>query len=626
MHLVVLVHSAALAGGEIDELLKTAADQFQADETRAKAISALCETKPSRGELEDRIVDSLGSALADADDGERRQEVFERIKASGSAGVSDAFCKAVAALGKATGVGGDVAFFIQLIEEAGKRAGSDDIPTFMALFDHQRADVRASAAQAIHRIGGVPSLKALSDFLRGSMEKRDFQTAEKALVAINESLSNQYDELKGEPEFGWVKAKLRSLVGPLLGMAGEKLRPHVAQLAASVCTMDSLRLLLQSGQAEAAEAVLVREARAIPEKRLLEMLMGLSAVQRGLAAKTLAIRNREAPQEDTDALLVKISSRYRVSVVLPELSDLLHALPCGAAPEAVRAELAKKVVNGLDHSALGVHAAIALRALGVPKGFEASVREALKGEVRNVLRKLTKEAEKERRPAFHQAAKLRDRELLAPLLAALSAQEPETREAAARALGTYAFPEAEQALMGALEERYIPVRREVVLALGRLRSRTAVDKLFPLLCGEHWEIQTAAGRALAWLPADEALPRLTRLLKQANWWQDRAAVLLALGRTHSETAVPLLAAAVGDRSLTNYALRALSLNGTEAAEKALIATLASEDWNAQIHAARLLGVARLAGATDQLRELTRSSDPVVAEAARRALADLQVWE
>ncbi|MDP8256499.1 MAG: HEAT repeat domain-containing protein [Candidatus Alcyoniella australis] len=119
------------------------------------------------------------------------------------------------------------------------------------------------------------------------------------------------------------------------------------------------------------------------------------------------------------------------------------------------------------------------------------------------------------------------------LVRALKRREHKLRAAAAKALGELEDPRAEQALLAALGDEHTQVVAAAASALGKIHATAAVEPLIALISSET-EPQTleAAARALARLGDERAVDALSGLLGSDLPSLNKAAedALLALGR------------------------------------------------------------------------------------------------
>ena len=107
---------------------------------------------------------------------------------------------------------------------------------------------------------------------------------------------------------------------------------------------------------------------------------------------------------------------------------------------------------------------------------------------------------KVRRLAIRQLARYKKKEAIAPIgqLLESDASEGVRREAASR-LGHLTYPESSRLLIDALDDDSQRVVEAVIRALGRLKSKEAIESLKEKLKGDNekdWEIQRAAAYAL----------------------------------------------------------------------------------------------------------------------------------
>jgi cyclophilin family peptidyl-prolyl cis-trans isomerase len=178
------------------------------------------------------------------------------------------------------------------------------------------------------------------------------------------------------------------------------------------------------------------------------------------------------------------------------------------------------------------------------------------------------------------------------LRAALNANDPQVRQAAARAAGRIGDPQARGDLTAALTDHETAVRAEAAFALGQLGDVAAVDTLAAFLTDGDQALQLAAADGLALLPHDgRALMRLTRVAPvpaAAAAWDALIHIATTCDRDSLRSAV-VAALARPEPDLRWRALRCAQ----RAPDSTLVACLVpfALDRNAQVrvHAVRALG-------------------------------------
>lgn len=140
------------------------------------------------------------------------------------------------------------------------------------------------------------------------------------------------------------------------------------------------------------------------------------------------------------------------------------------------------------------------------------------------------EVEESRKAALMLAA-LPPEAVLPVLLKALDYKRPAVRANAAWALGLVGDTKALPDLIKRLWDEDIEVRREAILALGRLKHPDAVEPLKKVLTSKMDDsVIYDAARALGWIGSPEATGDLVRLMEKNVDWRIKGACARALGR------------------------------------------------------------------------------------------------
>jgi HEAT repeat protein len=251
-----------------------------------------------------------------------------------------------------------------------------------------------------------------------------------------------------------------------------------------------------------------------------------------------------------------------------------------------------------------------VRAGDSPVGQDVNRLTPIQREIELQRRRLSSTEVEERRDALMRLGNLKRSDASGVAVAGLRDQLPIVRAAAAHAILFLPSLEASTLLIPLLQDKSEFVRRETAYALGKTRSRAAVEPLANLLL-----IDKDAGV--------------------------RGAAAVALGEIRDETAVPALAQALGGPPLTQKkkkskgetnefvlraAARSLGQIRSRAAVEILIGALGNKDHAGDVRreAAIALGLIGDSAAVPALRAAFLSEDPYLSEAARDALRRLRV--
>lgn len=174
---------------------------------------------------------------------------------------------------------------------------------------------------------------------------------------------------------------------------------------------------------------------------------------------------------------------------------------------------------------------------------------------------------------------IEDPSSVAPVASLLAtAQDPDTREWSAWALGAIEDRAAVEPLTAALKDQTVGVRERAAWALGAIEDSRAVMPLTSVLRDAYPLVREQAAWALGAIEAPEAVPALSRALgdedpgvREKSAW--------ALGAIESRRAVDALVATLNDpvsevRKMAAWALGAI---GDDAATDGLIARMEDQD-------------------------------------------------
>lgn len=171
---------------------------------------------------------------------------------------------------------------------------------------------------------------------------------------------------------------------------------------------------------------------------------------------------------------------------------------------------------------------------------------------------------------------IRDQQTTAQIVPLLNHEDVRVRRETLRALTKIGGRGAESTLIRILENGDGEMRRQAILSLGALKSTLALPALTELASrkeskGLSPEERKETVGALGMIGSAEALPCLGGILKRRRFWfggtdeELREAAAAALGKICDEHALPLLRAAVDDRSPTVARAARLALNRLEKA-------------------------------------------------------------
>lgn len=229
-------------------------------------------------------------------------------------------------------------------------------------------------------------------------------------------------------------------------------------------------------------------------------------------------------------------------------------------------------------------------------------------EIESQRRRLNASDIEERRDAVMRLGNLKRPDASRVAAVALSDMAPIVRVAAMHALLSLPQSEAAALLIPLLQDKLEFVRREAAYALGKTRSRAATAPLVTvLLTDKEAGVRGAAAVALGEIRDESAVPSLSQVLA---------------GRSDKKKK----AKAGENEFVMRAAAHSLGQIGSRAALDILIATLANDaNYNdVRREAASSLGLIGDASAAPALQAALASTDPYLAEAARRALQLLKL--
>jgi cyclophilin family peptidyl-prolyl cis-trans isomerase/HEAT repeat protein len=166
------------------------------------------------------------------------------------------------------------------------------------------------------------------------------------------------------------------------------------------------------------------------------------------------------------------------------------------------------------------------------------------------------------------------------------------------------------------------LQHEVVVALGQLRARTAVDVCYDLVSADAPAMRAAALTTLAQIDADAFFTVLSSLDADSHW-SVRAAVATALGTLGAERAEARLTAMLSDSDarVVPAVITALAAAKAPSAADVARSRLASEDPVIRMAAARALATLASSAAVPALREALVRADTDTTYVARAAMLE-----
>ncbi len=207
--------------------------------------------------------------------------------------------------------------------------------------------------------------------------------------------------------------------------------------------------------------------------------------------------------------------------------------------------------------------------------------------------------------------------VLQALMEALKDSDVEVRKSAMHALSRFRSPAAFDAFVVGLKDKEPEVRQQAAFALSQLRDDRATDALIGALKDENAEVRQQAAFALSQLRVAKAVPALVAALKDVD--DDvREQALFALSQIRDVSAVPALIGALSDSkpNVREQAAAALSQIGDRAAVPALIAALKDKEPSVREQAAFALSQI---GDDSAIEALTAAVKDPVADVRQQAI-------
>ena len=230
------------------------------------------------------------------------------------------------------------------------------------------------------------------------------------------------------------------------------------------------------------------------------------------------------------------------------------------------------------------------------------------------------------------------------LRARLSSSDEEERRDAVTRLGAMARPDSSRAVLPALKDAAVVVRATAASAILSLPPAEAAAALLPLLGDKNEFVRRETAYALGRTRSRTAVEALATLLARDKEAGVRGAAAVALGQIGDEAATPVLTEALGRRIARSGFLNRITFRRTEenefvrrsaavalgqmksrAAVPALIAALVNERAGDDVRreAARSLGLIGDPAAIPALRAALATRDPYLSEIASEAIRRLE---
>jgi HEAT repeat protein len=252
------------------------------------------------------------------------------------------------------------------------------------------------------------------------------------------------------------------------------------------------------------------------------------------------------------------------------------------------------MANLRTFSLYGLRIGLVLVAVGSCASAFAQTSDQLTPRQRRIeqqKQRLTSGEVDERRDALMKLGAMKHADASRAAVAGINDSDPMVRVTAAHAITSLPATEATTLLLPLLKDKLEFVRREAAYAIGKTRSRSAVQPLVELLATEkEVSVRTAAVVALGHIRDEAAVPALANLLsgvftnKKSKKREDdfvMRSAAQALGEIRSRAGVLSLTAALTDEmnsfDVRRAAAEALGLIGDSSATSALEAASASND-------------------------------------------------
>jgi len=218
---------------------------------------------------------------------------------------------------------------------------------------------------------------------------------------------------------------------------------------------------------------------------------------------------------------------------------------------------------------------------------------------------------------------------ISPLMEKFKAPEPETRRNVIAALGDLRSTRATDLLIQALQDENWAVRGDAAQALGKLRDAKAVIPLFEAMGDEDNYVVLGCGNALLSIAKEDDTPvELYAKYTSSPRKEVRKIALIGLALNQDKRATEgLIELAKSSSGRDQYqALRALGRSGDAAAAPVIREALSSEVPGIRIQAIESLGLLRDSASIPQLKKIVTSKQEPYEIKRKAAVAMLQIVE
>ncbi|MCC4771564.1 DUF4062 domain-containing protein [Methanosarcina sp. DH2] len=229
-----------------------------------------------------------------------------------------------------------------------------------------------------------------------------------------------------------------------------------------------------------------------------------------------------------------------------------------------------------------------------------------------------------RRTAAESLGNIKSEKAVKPLINLLKDEDGSVRFDAAESLGNIKSEKAVQPLINALKDENENVQWSAANALGNIKSEKAVQPLINLLKDEDWSVRWNAAEALGNIKSGEAVQPLINLLNDEDE-RVRDNAIRTLGNMKSETAVQPLINLVenGDPYVRQSAAEALANIKSKTAVQLIINALKDEDSFVRGNVTEALGNIKAETAVQPLINSLKDEDSYVRWNAAEALGNIK---
>jgi HEAT repeat protein len=218
-------------------------------------------------------------------------------------------------------------------------------------------------------------------------------------------------------------------------------------------------------------------------------------------------------------------------------------------------------------------------------------------------------------PSQQAISKTSKSESVESLIAALTHEDGEVRNSAAKALGRIGDTRAVEPLSAALKDKYYSVRTSAAEALGKIGDTRAIEPLIAALKDDVEWVRRSAAEALGMIGDMRAFKPLLASLKDNLVREKVEEALVKIGLPTVEPLITVLKKQDNDRFVRSGAARVLGRIGDTRAVEPLIAALKDEDDDVRGSAAGALGMIGDTRAVEILIESLNNDDSINNNAA-----------